>query len=93
MGDNYQTNKTKLTSVELRWIKQAYKKGVYGAGHRAITKKINEGRIKAGIEPISNDIVYHAIKRIEKGVELVTSDTAITKKIKCPKCGHTWRVK
>jgi len=90
MGTNYHDNKTKLTDVELRWVKQTYKKGVYGFGYRAIAKKINEGRFKAGVKPVSNEVVLYAIKRMNKGAVLVTANTAGRQKIKCPECGHEW---
>jgi len=90
MGDNYKTNKTRLTSVEIRWIKQAYKQGVLGSGYRAIAKRINEGRAKAGINLISVDVVLYAIHRMDDGAVLIPSDTAGKQKIKCPECGHEW---
>ena len=89
---------TKLTAVELRWIKNAYKKMENNNPHVAfgckkMQKKINEGRVKAGLEPVAVNTVWRALKKIELGTPLVPIDGDANIKVKCPECGHTWRIK
>lgn len=69
---------TKLTSIELRWLKETWKKGEFGKsnqytsiGSRQLAKRINDGRKRVGVELISRDVINYAIKRIENGGVLV----------------------
>lgn len=87
---------TKLTAVEVRWVKQSYKEGKFQGGkqknvfgHVLIAKKINEGRAKAGIEKIHPDTVSRLIRKLKTGAEVIPID-ATSKVTICPKCGHKW---
>jgi len=84
---------TKLTVVEVRWIKNAYKKGRYGSGCRALTNKINEGRKKAKKETITHNTVRRALLKINKSVPIIPINGTGKQIITCPKCGHTWGIK
>lgn len=85
---------TKLTSVEIRWIKNAYKEMKDKNPHTSfgsirLTKLINEGREKAGMEKVHSATVNRAINKIKSGVALVPID-AYAKIVICPKCGHVF---
>lgn len=84
---------TKLTDVEIRWIKNTYRKGKQGFGCRILAKKINEGREKAGMKLISKDIVYYAIKRLTQSVELIPTNSTVKIQSTCPNCGYKWNTK
>jgi len=93
MPDNRRRN-TKLTSVEVRWIKNSYRKMVnknpYKAiGSKKLADKINEGRKKVGMEIVSKYTVQRIISKLNNGDAIVPID-ASAKKTKCPKCGHVW---
>ena len=86
---------TILTTIEVRWIKNAYKKGTFGGdttkcqGSNRLVKKINEGRMKAGLKPVSSYAVLHLINKIKRGGAIVPIDATATIAT-CPNCGHKW---
>lgn len=88
---------TKLTSIEVRWIKNAYKEGTFKGkrkkaevfGYKKVANKINEGREKAGIVTVHPDVVLRVIHKLKDKAVIIPIDT--TAKITvCPKCGHKW---
>ena len=89
MSRNYPYN-TKLTAIEVRWIKQAYKKGKHGSGYRALTEKINGGRIKAEIKPVTVNTVYRVIKMLKTNAPIMPYVRVIKQRIVCPNCGYRW---
>jgi len=85
---------TKLTSVEIRWIKNAYREVKDNNHHTSfgttrLTKTINEGREKAGMEKVHEATIGRAINKIKRGEALVPID-AYAKIVTCPKCGHVF---
>lgn len=80
---------TKLTDVEIRWIKNTYERDKYGVCK--ITKRINEGRAKAGMSLISERTVGRAIKKIVEGTAIIPSNAGVS--VICPECGHTFNIK